>query len=202
MIYNISNAFKKLRTDILKKISKILKRKEFVFLAIIFLVVLVYILFFKPNPKIRLNYNKILGTAPSSALYIDGPDEVDGTGKSFSVKIQLDTKDNFVNAVQSYLIFDNNVLEVVKTDTTNSFCRFYPENIYSNTGSFVKLSCGAPYPGFRGTNTIQIIEFYAKAIKETEIFFSGESMVLANDGKGTNLLTDLPIKKIKIKAGL
>jgi len=186
----------------LKKTLKIIKTKEFVILASIFVVILVYVLFFKPNPKIRVDLNKIRGTKPVSALTIEAPDEIDGVGKNFLVEIQLDTQNNYVNAVQSYLIFDSNVLEVVKTDTTNSFCKFYPENVFSNISGYVKLSCGTPYPGFNGTNKVQVIEFYPKAIKNTTLSLSGESMVLANDGKGTNLLRDLPTKEIKIKAGL
>lgn len=186
----------------LDKIKKIITRREFYFATLIIVVLLVYAMFFKPNPWIRVNVNKIYAGKDESALSLDAPDSISGVGKKFTVSINLDTKGNAVNAVQSYLIFDPNVLEVVTTDTEKSFCKFYPENNYDNAKGIIKLSCGSPYPGFRGTDTLEKIEFLPKAIQTTTISLTPSSMVLANDGKGTNLLKVLPSKEIKIKSGL
>lgn len=186
----------------MQKLINIIKRKEFIIAALIIVVFLVYILFFKPNPLLRLDTNKLRGVKAESALSIDAPGEVSSVGKTITVKIMLDTMGNSVNAVQSYLQFDPKVLEITKSDTEQSFCKFYPENNYDNDKGLVKLSCGSPYPGFRGQNTLQEIEFITKAIKTTTISLTDKSMVLANDGKGTNLLKDLPSAEIKIKAGL
>jgi len=186
----------------LKKLFSLMAKKEAIILIAIVLVIAIYVIFFKPNPIIRVNLNKLRGTNPDSILAFEAPSEVDGVGKSFIVKINMDTKDNFINAVQSYLYFDPQVLEVISTKTSQSFCKFYPENLYDNDLGYIKLSCGSPYPGFNGQNTIQEIEFSAKTINKTSIYLSGESMILANDGSGTNLLSDLPLAEINIKAGL
>jgi hypothetical protein len=166
------------------------------------LIVFSYVLFFKPNPLVRVNQNKFQRTAGTSVLTIDGPSEISGVGKKFTLRINLDTQGSYINAVQSYLEFDPNVLEIIKTDTSQSFCKFYPENSYSNSKGVVKLSCGAPYPGFRGQNTVETIEFITKLIKPTEILLSKDSLVLANDGHGTNLLKERPVLSLMIKAGL
>lgn len=184
------------------KVKSILRRKEVIIILIIIAVSLIYTMFFKPSPWIRLDVNKIRATGDASVLSIETPDEISGTGEKFLVKINLDTKNNFVNAVQSYLEFDPNILVVIKTDTTDSFCKFYPENNFNNQKGLVKLSCGSPYPGFSGTNTLEIIEFMPKAMQTTSIRLTPESMVLANDGKGTNLLKNFDSKTITIKAGL
>ena len=180
-----------------------IKNKSFFIPAIVIVVILiVYILFFKPNPLIRLNISSIRAEKNESALSIQAPSEVGGVGRKFIVKINVDTMGNSINAVQSYLKFDPKSLQISTTSTTNSFCKFYPENNYSNTDGIVKLSCGTPYPGFRGTDTIQEIEFISKAINTTNIYLNDQSMVLANDGKGTNLLRQFPKETIKIKAGI
>jgi hypothetical protein len=87
-------------------------------------------------------------------------------------------------------------------DTEKSFCKFYPENNYDNSKGTISVSCGSPYPGFSGKNDVLEIEFTTKAIRTTEIKLLDSSMVLANDGKGTNLLKDFNKVIVKIKAAL
>ncbi len=186
----------------MEKFRKVVKRKHYVIAIILLLLIVVYILFFKPNPIIRYNIDKLRAEKNESALSIEAPSEIGGVGKKFTVKINVDTMGNSVNAVQSYLKFDPKILQVSTSSTENSFCKFYPENKFDNTDGIVKLSCGAPYPGFRGAGIIQEIEFVSKAINTTYIYLDNESMVLANDGKGTNLLKEFPKETIKIKAGM
>lgn len=172
-------------------------------IVLIFCLGLVYVLFFKPNPLIRVNINKLQAKSEEgSALTIQAPSEVSGVGKKFTATIEVDTKGYTVNAVQSYLEFDPHVLEITKTSTDQSFCKFYPENNYNNDKGILRLACGTPYPGFSGKSQVLSIEFISKAIRPTEIKFTKDSMVLANDGKGTNLLSKLETAKIQIKAGL
>lgn len=174
----------------------------FVFFVIISVAVFGYILFLKPNPIIRVNWNKVLAVSGNSVLSIDAPTEISGVGKHFVASVNLDTKGYQVNSVQSYIEFDPRVLEVVSNNTDSSFCKFYPENNFDNDKGIIKLSCGSPYPGFRGINTIQKIEFLAKAIRSTNITINNQSMVLANDGKGTNLLKEFDSAPVRVKAGL
>ncbi len=188
--------------DKLLKIIKKIGKRNFVIIAIIILLIFVYLLFFKPNPWLRYNIDQLRAEKSESALSIESPDEINGVGKKFTVKINVDTMGNSVNAVQSYLKFDSKIIEVSDSKTASSFCKFYPENNFDNSKGIVRLSCGSPYPGFRGTNTLQEIEFNTKLIQTTKIYFSDDSMVLANDGKGTNLLREFPSKEITIKAGI
>jgi len=170
--------------------------------AIFIMANLCYFFFFKPNPIFRVNWNKAMAVKGNSVLTLEAPGEVSSVGKKFIVNVNLDTKGYQVNSIQSYIDFDPRVLEVVNTDTADSFCKFYPENNFDNSKGSIKLSCGSPYPGFRGTNNIQKIEFLTKAIKSTDIKINNQSMVLANDGKGTNLLKDFDSATIRVKAGL
>ncbi len=176
-------------------------KKQFL-LVLILAGIIIYALFFKPNPKVRVDWNKTQVNKSNSTLTIEAPTEISGVGKTFKAKIIVDTHNYYINAAQSYIEFDPRVLQVIKNDTTESFCKFYPENSYSNEKGLIKLACGTPYPGFKGKNTMQTIEFLTKAIKTTDLKVSKQSMVLANDGKGTNLLKDLDTVSIKIKAGI
>lgn len=186
----------------LKKIAYFLKRKEVLFCIALGLAVFIYVLFFKPNPTVRVNWNKLQASGNAAEFIIDAPAEVQGVGKEFSVNVKINTKGYLVNAVSSYVSFDSRVLQVQSVNTEKSFCKFYIENNWSNEKGLVKLSCGAPYPGFRGENTIQTITFLTKAIKATDLHITNESMILANDGKGTNLLKEYPTVGVKIKAVL
>lgn len=171
-------------------------------LAVILIVVLLYILFFKPSPVVRVNLDKIQPIKGDSVLTLDAPTEVGGVGKKFKMTIELDSKGHVINSVQAHIKFDPRVLEIVSTNTENSFCKYYIENNYDNAKGEIKLACGTPYPGFRGQNSVETIEFLAKAIKTTDIIMEKESMVLANDGKGTNVLKELSNIKVNVKAGL
>ncbi|MEI6498801.1 MAG: cohesin domain-containing protein [bacterium] len=184
------------------QLAKKIPKKFVIIAAIILSVVILYLVFFRPNPIVRVNWNKIIAQDGVSALSIEAPEEVGSVGKIFTVTIKLDTQGSLVNAVESIIDFDPKVLEVVTTNTEESFCKFYPENTFDNSNGEVRLSCGAPYPGFRGTNSIETIQFLTKAIKSTDIGINKQSMVLSNDGKGTNLLKDFDSVSVKIKAGL
>ncbi len=183
--------------------KKILRKRYLIPAAIFAIFLSFYILYLKPNPVLRVDANKIIARGKNtSALNIIAPEEIDGVGKTFTVQIELDSMGTFVNAIQSYLEFDPRVLQISDVDTSQSFCKFYPENNFNNEKGIVKLSCGSPYPGFRGKNIVQKIDFTTKAIRTTELKLQKDSMVLANDGKGTNLLKELPTVSIKVKAAL
>lgn len=182
------------------KLNNLKNKGEYLLAIFVLMVAGVFVLFYKPNPVVKVNWNKVGVGKGSSVISLEAPDSISGVGKKFIVEVVLDTKGSTVNAIQSYIEFDPRVLDVVKTETKDSFCKFYPENNFSNDTGLIKLSCGAPYPGFKGKNTIQGIEFMTKSFRNTKVRVSEESLVLANDGKGTNLLTEFDRADIIIKA--
>lgn len=167
-------------------------------MALLLILLFIYVGFLKRNPLFRLNLNKINNIKSEAALSIVGPDSVT-VGKEFTISVHVDSKGNYINAVKSYLEFDPDVLQVINENTRSSFCNFYVEKKYDNTKGEIQLSCGSPYPGFKGENAVQEIEFLSKAAHDTEIKISDKSLVLANDGKGTNLLNNFLTKQIKIE---
>jgi len=184
----------------LKKKSQILGKKTIILSVAIAGIVIGYFAFLKPSSQVKVDWNKFNAFKSPSVLIIEAPSEVSGIGKSAKVSVKLDTRGYIVNAVQANLKFDPKDLEVVSIDSGQSFCKFYPEKKYDNDKGLVKIACGSPYPGFKGESTIVTVEFKTKSFTTTMLSVEKESMVLANDGKGTNLLEDLDSKEIKIKA--
>lgn len=96
-----------------------------------------------------------------------------------------------VNAFGVVLKFQTEYFEVLDIDTGGSVCTLIPENSVSNELGEARLSCGIPNPGltepFGFLGTVQV-----KLLKEgyANMDFAAASQVLANDGIGTDVLTE------------
>jgi len=108
-------------------------------------------------------------------------------GSKYRMEVNIDTKDQAINAIGLYMKFDPSKLQIDKLDTTQSFCEFYPENKYNNEKGTISIACGAPNPGYSGQNTIVIIDFQVINMGNSEINILPQSQILLNDGKGTNI---------------
>ena len=122
--------------------------------------------------------------APASGAY--------KTGELFSVLINVNTGGQPINAASGQLNFDNQRLEISEIGFSRSvFSIWTEEPNYSNAGGVVRFSGGLPTPGFTGASgSILRITFKAKAAGSAPVVFVSGA-VLANDGKGTNILDSL-----------
>lgn len=182
--------------------NKITRLVFVISIVVVFLFVIFYFLFLRNRSLLRINPNNIVLHKNYANLSIDMSSNELFSGKSFKVSILLDTKGNYVNAVSSYLKYNNKDLKVKELDTSNSFCKYYIENSFDNENGIIKLSCGSPYPGFRGENILETIEFVSYSRSETDLEILPESMILSNDGLGTNLLKIYDKKRVIINTGL
>ena len=111
----------------------------------------------------------------------------------FDVKINIDGIKTPVNVVQADLAFDPQRLELVEFKTNESFANVFVEKEINNDVGFARLSGGVPNPGYKESNGLfSTAIFKAKKPGLTEVRFLPSSVVLANDGKGTNVLKELP----------
>lgn len=140
-------------------------------------------------------------TANAGVLRIEMPERVDTSGP-FTLSIIMDSQGEAVNAVGTYLEFDNSRLEILEMDTSQSFCQFYPENKFNNDKGTVSIACGAPSPGYKGESTIVKLRMLARSIGNASITVLPKSQILLNDGKGTNILQEFPTKEILIAGGI
>jgi len=114
----------------------------------------------------------------------------------FPVELKVDTAGEPINAVHVDIIFPSDKLEIVNVSKENSIFSIWPEEpILSD--SKISFSGGLPHPGFTGTGKIITINF--KARKEGVVnLILGEGKVLADDGKGTDILVFIKEAKYSI----
>jgi len=132
--------------------------------------------------------NKLYHSMPASAVGISVTNASIEIGQSVTATISLNTNGASVNSVGLYIDFDPAILSINSISTTSSFCTFYIDRSYDNIKGVARLFCGAPTPGFSGQNTLETITFTPLTYGHANIAIDPKSIVLANDGKGTNLL--------------
>ncbi|MDZ4260606.1 MAG: cohesin domain-containing protein [Candidatus Sungbacteria bacterium] len=122
--------------------------------------------------------------SPSSGSYaVDSP---------ITVNVYVSSADQAINAASGAISFPNDTLEITSLSKTGSlFTLWVQEPSFSNSAGTVNFEGIVLNPGFTGASgKILSIIFKTKAAGSAPLTFSSGS-VLANDGKGTNILTDL-----------
>lgn len=113
-------------------------------------------------------------------------------GEIFPMSINVDSGQASINAVQSDLRYDNEIIEVFDISTRNSFATVFVNKEIDNDYGFSRLSGGLPSPGrIVNGELFGTVYFKAKKAGVVLVDFMPSSLVLANDGKGTNILKDL-----------
>ncbi|MFH1173286.1 MAG: hypothetical protein V1692_02035 [bacterium] len=137
----------------------------------------------------------LAGTAKSvqaATLYLHPVSGEHGATDAFAVSVYVTSADQAINAASGVVIFPADKLEVSSVVKSGSiFNLWVQEPSFSNVGGTVNFEGIVLNPGFTGAGgKIITINFKAKASGIAALSFSSAS-VLANDGKGTNILTGL-----------
>jgi hypothetical protein len=128
-----------------------------------------------------------------TAFYFGSQPESISIADTFSADLHVRTGSAAVNAVGLVIIFNPQYLQINALATSQSFCSFYTDNAFDNIKGEVRISCGLPSPGFNGDSIVAHITFHMLTIGTTTVRLSpSESMILANDGKGTSLTHEFP----------
>lgn len=135
-----------------------------------------------------------IGLKAHAASIVLSPDT--GTynvGDTFSAAVYITSPDQSVNAVSGRLSFSSNKLEVTsisKSGTVINFWTIDPAEYGSEPG-VVRFEGVILSPGFKGARAkVFTINFKVKAEGSAKASFLSAS-VLANDGKGSNILTSV-----------
>lgn len=113
-------------------------------------------------------------------------------GEMFPMKIEIAGIKTPINAVQADLGFESSKLEVVDISTEGSFANIFVQKEINNDGGYSRLTGGLPNPGFFSDRGLfGTVFFKGKSPGVVKIEFLPSSIVLANDGRGTNVLKDL-----------
>jgi len=161
-----------------------MKHRKFKTIAYFTLLFTVYCFLFSILP------NKV--EAADASLYLVPSDDTYTVGNTFSVEVRVNSGDVAINAAEGTLVFDTNDLEVRSINKNSSvFSLWVQEPTFSNSLGTINFAGGKPSPGFTGaTGRIMTIVFKAKSAGSANVTFASGS-VLADDGKGTNILTNM-----------
>jgi len=134
----------------------------------------------------------IFSHANAATLFLSPANGSYSVGQTFSVSVYVSSSDQAMNAVSVNISFPSNLLQVVSLSKTNSIItNWVQEPSFSNTSGTINLEGIVLNPGYQGNSgRIITITFKAKSAGTAEVVFTSSS-VLANDGLGTNILTNM-----------
>lgn len=112
-------------------------------------------------------------------------------GGTLNLSVLLDTRDMSVNILEVEFLFPPDKLQLTSPSVGKSIIQFWPTSpVFSNREGRVYFSGGVPSPGINVSDGLVLsLTFRAISAGEAEIRFGDKTSVLANDGAGTELLT-------------
>lgn len=127
-----------------------------------------------------------------ASLYISPLQEDPRSGTNFTLTIKTDSLSQPINAVNGRLIFNPDKLEIINVSKIGSIFNIWLEEPnFTNLEGKLSFQGGVPRPGFLGNGgTVLHIIFKAKTPGIASIVWE-KAEILAHDGKGTNILTNL-----------
>lgn len=141
-------------------------------------------------PAILTQRQFLLGDA---AFYYVPPPNSFIVGQTVPVELWVKSGKKPINAVSALIRFNPSQVEIITMSTEKSFCTFYPRNNFNNFRGIVEISCGTPNPGFSGESVLVRLNVRAKvAGRITFDLDDAKSKILANDGKGSNMIGSMP----------
>jgi len=128
----------------------------------------------------------IVSLSPGSGTFL--------VGSTFDVSIVLDTKGIAVNTAEIELMFPSDKLQLTNPSVGQSIIQLnLRPPVFSNREGKIYFVGGIPSPGIvTSKGVILTLTFRITAPGSAEIKFGDRTKVLANDGKGTNILGQTP----------
>ncbi|MEK7606366.1 MAG: cohesin domain-containing protein [Patescibacteria group bacterium] len=134
-----------------------------------------------------------LSISPEQGTYV--------VGALIPVDVIVTSETRSVNAVSGTFSFSNKILEPVSIDTDTSIVDLWVSKpavaLNAKTIFFEGLMFN---PGFQGTGKVATIYFRVLAEGNADIEFSS-GLILANDGKGTNILDSFSGARLSLRGG-
>ena len=149
-----------------------------------------------------LVFFSVCGAAEAATLYFSPSSGAYITGRNFTVSIKVSSPTS-MNAASGVISFPTDKLEALSISKTGSiFNLWVTEPSFSNiSGSGnIRFEGIVLNPGFTGDGKLLSVTFRNKANGQAGLNFSSGS-VLANDGLGTNILSDLGTAAFTLSQG-
>ncbi len=131
-------------------------------------------------------------SAQAANLYFSPASGSYTIGQTFVTSVYVSSTSQEINAVSGIISFPNDKLEVISLSKSNSIVNLWvQEPSFSNSAGIVNFEGVILNPGFIGSNgKILSITFRVKKIGAVKLFIT-QGSVLANDGSGTEILSNL-----------
>jgi hypothetical protein len=121
-------------------------------------------------------------------------------GENFSLELRVKTNGTPINAMGFTLLYNPIYVEVVSMTTEKSFCTHYLDNTFDNQKGTITVSCGMPSPGFLGDSLAVRVEMRGRIAGQPAVTASPKTVyLLANDGKGSNIVETSPSTILNIQ---
>lgn len=138
--------------------------------------------------RILVEFNQTPYLLHNATLALEPGYDAFAQNATHRIAIRLTTGGEAVNAAEVLLGFDPKMLSVEEVLMENSFCVFTVATEVDNKSGKVRVACGLPTPGFSGRGIVAELLLRPRAAGYAGITFEEGTMVLANDGFGTNVL--------------
>ena len=133
--------------------------------------------------SVSVAFAATLSLSPSTGVY--------QAGGTFTARVSVNSSGVAINASDATLKFDTAQLSVISVSKGTIFNIWTQEPSFSNSAGTISFGGGATPPGYTGSaGAIISVVFQAKAAGTGRVSFTNGS-VLANDGRGTNVLTTM-----------
>lgn len=141
--------------------------------------------------------------ASGASLYLSPSANSSKIGQSFTATVFVSSAEQAMNAAQGTISFPADKLSVVSLSKSGSVVSLWiQEPSFSNSSGTVSFEGIVLNPGFTGSAGKMIsINFKAKAAGDAVVSFSSGS-ILANDGKGTGILSGFGNARFNIESGV
>lgn len=131
-------------------------------------------------------------SAAGASLYLTPSTGTFVIDSEFTVSVKLNTGGQVVNAAEGSLSYDTNLLEAISANRNGAVFNLWTTEPVASGGN-IRFGGGVPMPGYNGTNGhVLSVKFKAKAPGVAQVYFTSGA-VLANDGKGTNILASMGV---------
>lgn len=141
--------------------------------------------------------------ASAASLYLSPVIGTYSVGQTFTVNVYVSSPDQAMNAAQGVISFPIDKLEVYALSKTDSIANLWVQDpSFSNQDGTITFGAIVTNPGYTGPQgQIIKITFHARSPGTANIAFSSGS-VLANDGKGTNILSSMQNAAVTLTAAV
>ena len=142
----------------------------------------------------------VANLAFAQSLFFSIPEKQTTVGERFTIDVRVESRIAPINAVSGTLSFPENLLRVISISKEGSIVNLWTQDPTIGRGS-VLFEGIILNPGFQGSGGLIFRATFEAKTSGTAQFNFSKGAILANDGRGTNILATLGSANFKILAG-